>query len=992
MTKFYPRRLSWKDVIKIRDQKSACFKVIEKIMLLNSEAFSAISDDSELSSEFTSDYFLRSDSQDRTMSGNFDENDVSSDTVHPMDMMNVIYNCCDYILLQTILEKLYLCRLSIPILCYDPKDQSSTFMVWSLRGILPENVDCHIKTTDVTNNEFDISNVNTFKSEAASVKYAADYTEHQLSLADIPQTFLAVFRIGRLQFSKSKMLNELLSTTCHPTFFHRDCDIGTMSIRTDSEGTVEAAWFWPNKNETKSFKKRFTVLNLRGDASAFRKQATWLCSFSNLIVLMVNLENLKNDTYSEYLEMGSFSGRKFVICVVADTFAEVSDRHQALCRLKEIISKHHERIFGVVNNWEKNNIISESKWKNKLKKVIDKYLTDSSQQITLTELAEISNQVNFKVDEDDSACKSAYFKAKQVIESVEYIEARKRKLEVLALQDKPWKKWTQLKKEQYRNKKLDISIEKFIAEKQTEQENARKEQLKLMENSAFNFMKEIYSYLQNNELIESQYFVIWIQLILNDLSRKVMPKVANDYYTKLREVRKKWNNLLDDSTKSDLSGELDILKTHFDNSSFGLEHIFREFGQMYEAEKMCGPPVRIYSRLPSIVAKLLLEGHTFELMDGDSAFVPITWVQAVFNEVKEIIGDKKIFIVSVIGIQSSGKSTLLNTMFGLKFAVSAGRCTKGLYCQMIPIDKESMAINCDYVLVIDTEGLRAPEFQDEGMNRDNELATLVIGLGDVTIVNVKGENSSEMNDILQIAIHAMIRIKQVRMVAIQPSCLFVHQNVSAVHAEELLKIEHEHLLSKLNKITAAAAEQEKVRNIQNFQDVIHFDENTFVNYVPDLWQEQPPMARMSIEYSEKIRDIKTKLTQLIHRKSKPITISEFVTRISDLWEAILHENFVFSFKNSEAVRAYIEVDGEFTRYCYHFKDLCSQLQNKYQTQILSFTEIANLLREKSTMPDQIKTKLTEECDKMQIELKNYFSNHRNREILEQWRRTVQIKS
>ena len=216
--------------------------------------------------------------------------------------------------------------------------------------------------------------------------------------------------------------------------------------------------------------------------------------------------------------------------------------------------------------------------------------------------------------------------------------------------------------------------------------------------------------------------------------------------------------------------------------------------------------------------------------------------------------------------------------------------------------------------------------------------------------------------------------------------------MSATYAEELLKIEREHLLSKLDKITAAAAEQEKVRNVQNFQDVIHFDENTFVQYVPDLWQEQPPMARVSIKYSEKIGDIKTKLTKLIHLKSNPITISEFVTRISDLWEAILHENFVFSFKNSEAVGAYIEVDGEFTKYCYHFKDLCSQLQNKYQTQILSLTEIVNLLRKKSSMPDQIETELAEECDKMQIELKNYFSNHKNREILEQWREQYRIKS
>jgi hypothetical protein len=50
----------------------------------------------------------------------------------------------------------------------------------------------------------------------------------------------------------------------------------------------------------------------------------------------------------------------------------------------------------------------------------------------------------------------------------------------------------------------------------------------------------------------------------------------------------------------------------------------------------------------------------------------------------DMVGAKNIFVLSVLGIQSSGKSTLLNTMFGLQFAVSAGRCTRGVFIQLIP--------------------------------------------------------------------------------------------------------------------------------------------------------------------------------------------------------------------------------------------------------------------------------------------------------------------
>ena len=168
----------------------------------------------------------------------------------------------------------------------------------------------------------------------------------------------------------------------------------------------------------------------------------------------------------------------------------------------------------------------------------------------------------------------------------------------------------------------------------------------------------------------------------------------------------------------------------------------------------------------------------------------------MFEALKKIIGDKKLFIISVVGIQSSGKSTLLNTMFGLKFAVSAGRCTRGVYCLLIPVDATSMEVGYDYMLVIDTEGLRAPELEDAGLAHDNELATLVVGLGDVTIVNIKGENSTEINDILQIVIHAMIRIKLAKPNLLEPSCIFVHQNVPAVDANEKLKINQETIISK----------------------------------------------------------------------------------------------------------------------------------------------------------------------------------------------------
>jgi predicted GTPase len=39
-----------------------------------------------------------------------------------------------------------------------------------------------------------------------------------------------------------------------------------------------------------------------------------------------------------------------------------------------------------------------------------------------------------------------------------------------------------------------------------------------------------------------------------------------------------------------------------------------------------------------------------------------------------------------MGVQSSGKSTLLNTMFGIQMRTSVGQCTRGVNMQLLAVD------------------------------------------------------------------------------------------------------------------------------------------------------------------------------------------------------------------------------------------------------------------------------------------------------------------
>ena len=125
----------------------------------------------------------------------------------------------------------------------------------------------------------------------------------------------------------------------------------------------------------------------------------------------------------------------------------------------------------------------------------------------------------------------------------------------------------------------------------------------------------------------------------------------------------------------------------------------------------------ILALLSGSMADTLLEGTAIEIMDGDAVSVPVEWFKAVLINVQNNY-TSTLFKVSVLGAQSCGKSTLLNTILGLNLHVSSRRCSQG-------------ALNCDYVAVVDSEGLMSRSKIND-LDYDNELSTFIIGLSDIS--------------------------------------------------------------------------------------------------------------------------------------------------------------------------------------------------------------------------------------------------------------------
>uniref|UniRef100_A0A4W6FFN2 VLIG-type G domain-containing protein n=1 Tax=Lates calcarifer TaxID=8187 RepID=A0A4W6FFN2_LATCA len=218
---------------------------------------------------------------------------------------------------------------------------------------------------------------------------------------------------------------------------------------------------------------------------------------------------------------------------------------------------------------------------------------------------------------------------------------------------------------------------------------------------------------------------------------------------------------------------------------------------------------------------------------------------------------------SSVNVADTGKSTLLNTMFGVQFPVSSGRCTRGAYMLFLKVGEDLKSdLNCDFVVLIDTEGLKSPDLAqlEDSYEHDNQLATFVIGLSDVTIINIAMENSTEMKDVLQITAHAFLRMKQIGKKTV---CHFVHQNVAGVSAHAKSMPERKHLLDQLNEMTQIAAEMERQPSIKAFTNVLDYDIEKNNWNIPGLWHGTPPMAPVNIGYSVAVANFKQNLLDAV---------------------------------------------------------------------------------------------------------------------------------
>ncbi|XP_077940754.1 interferon-induced very large GTPase 1-like isoform X2 [Gasterosteus aculeatus] len=911
-------------------EKDVAYNFLQRLMMLDYRAryIPTKKENPELKHPDPGKNIFTDDTEDDNVDDFFSPNDDFDRSnlqthVHPMDVQMAVFHCSDSFFKQNMITKLSQCQYALPFLVPDPVTMDIECPLWTFRQIR--------KTWKISEMKDD-SNVVTMKS---------------MSICKAETPMVSFLRLGSPSVSKSQLMNTLINDR-HNTFFHRNCP-GSTKSRHLMDGVAEIAWYCPAGKPNDAFTDCIAFCNLHGDALSFEKQREILTDKSSVVVVLV--ETLEKNDKSSAVISALYKCEKPLICLIADSDGVGVEKKKG--KYKMGLNKR-----------------SQSDVSEELRETIGKIMSGSH---SLFQLESMNKVCGIKVDEEDTVCQKGKSAAMKIVQLLQGIEVSKIKDTYLPCQGQLWKEWSKIHKELYR---LKGNIEDDKVQKEQKLMEKRQEQVNVSCSEPMKmFIKSLSTLLGN----EKDYFLKWTQILIDALSTDDLSSILQTYDTKWAEVlalKKKHDKTELLKTKQT---ELNKISTKLQSATFGLEHIFREMGQMYEAHESLQKPTKSgptdWSKYPELAAELMISGHPMELMDGDAGHVPLTWIAGVLEEVIKKLGNKRVFVLSVLGIQSSGKSTMLNAMFGLQFAVSAGRCTKGAFMQLVEVSEETKKdFEFDYVLVVDTEGLRALELEGNAtLHHDNELATFVVGLGNMTLINIFGENPAEMQDVLQIVVQAFMRMKKIKL---SPSCVFVHQNVTDIGAAEKNMDGKRRLQEKLDDMAKLAAKEEGC-DAEFFSDVIAFDVQKDVKYFAQLWEGSPPMAPPNPGYSESVQELKT----IILSKAKEcagITLSQFRSKIQDLWKALMNEQFVFSFKNTLEIAVYRKLEIEYGNWTWKLRSNMLTIENELHTKIqnrkLDTVELTYLHQEVNKTYEEIKK-----------EMRKYFDDDRDKDMLVQWR-------
>ena len=274
------------------------------------------------------------------------------------------------------------------------------------------------------------------------------------------------------------------------------------------------------------------------------------------------------------------------------------------------------------------------------------------------------------------------------------------------------------------------------------------------------------------------------------------------------------------------------------------------------------------------IAELVYRGFAIHVLRNRPLLCQSNLMEMCLKRLRVIEGGP-LAVLTVIGEQSSAKSSLLNATFGCNFRVSPGRCTIGMYLAVAYY--RTMTI-----VILDSEGLLSLE--ESGSIFDNQMITMAVLSSHIVLINHKGEFSSNLEGLIGMSLYAKL---QLQSSPLKPKLIFVLRDQmdrnKGVFVEQLIKLRTNlHNSSRFLHVSIDNELEMGDENLALLPSAISEDTNTDLN-LTQQWRNQTFPAKINELRMQIIRGL---TEQTVTNKFGYRNFDYFYKKLGTNWNSI----------------------------------------------------------------------------------------------------------
>ncbi|XP_077467814.1 interferon-induced very large GTPase 1 [Stigmatopora argus] len=397
----------------------------------------------------------------------------SSCTIHPLDLVTAVYQCANTFLQQEMTARMLQCQFAVPlVLPYIHEEEAGSFLLWPLRGLVRP---WHFQSVD------------------------GDQQIQEAVLASTSMPVISCLRLGSCHISKSEVLNNVIG---RETFVHGGMEGGRL-LRSLSNGLVEIAWYLPTGDPRKdNFPVPVVFSNLRGDACVHEKCLSLLGQVSSAVIILC--ENLNAREKQLLTSCKDLTAKLIVIDLSETNTAEDRTGISSARNLQEELGLPAVSVIPGTGLSPEN-----------LASALCQTVKDLLPDLKLTSLegaAKIATERGFDCDEG-ALCKKTMNVAEVVLKGFHEGPAVFKEKQ-LPLQGTPWRRLTEIDKDEARNRKEGKELD-------SRSRNEKKDLLARLNKYKFtSSMKSFTSAVSSTDKVERTYFLCWMRVKLRLLQRQ----------------------------------------------------------------------------------------------------------------------------------------------------------------------------------------------------------------------------------------------------------------------------------------------------------------------------------------------------------------------------------------------------------------------------------------------------------------------------------------